>query len=119
MKRDRLAEIEKGLIEAEASLRSMLLETLTQDPDAGASLLVNSAHLPVGYPRSRLTARGESLYQHACTCLRLREQLRLPAQGSVGALFVAACAENASEGENRLGPRRLAKSLVERLADET
>jgi hypothetical protein len=37
----------------------------------------------------------------------------------VGALFIAACAENASESENRRGPRRLALSLLKDLKRET
>src|SRR5438105_4251678 len=86
MKRDRFAEAEKGLEEAEASFRSMLLESLSRDPDAAGVLLANSEYSPVGFPRSRLSAQGESFYQHARTCLRLREALGLPAEGTVGAL---------------------------------
>jgi hypothetical protein len=119
MKRDRIAEAERLLGEAETSLRAMLLESLPRVAETGASLLANSDYLPVGFPRSRVSAQGELFYQHSRTCLGMREALNLPTEGTVGALFIAACAQNASEDGNRLGPRRLAMSLAERLANET
>jgi hypothetical protein len=119
MKRDRLAEAEKGLGDAEASFRSMLVETLSRDPESVTVLLANSDYSPAGFPRNRLSSQSESSYQHACTCIRLRESLGLPIEGTVGGLFVAACAKNASTDGNRLGPRRLGKSLLESLRNET
>lgn len=119
MKRDRTAEAEELLREAEATLRTILLERLPAVADAGGGLFVNSDFIPRGFPRSKVFGEGPALYGNAQSCLALRESLRLPAEGTVGALFIAACAENASESENRRGPRRLALSLLKDLKRET
>jgi len=118
MKRDRPAEIEKLLQEAEDSLRVMLLGCLPYAASNGGSLFVNSDYLPAGYLHSRISDEGEALYQCARLCLLNRELAALPIKGSVGDLFIAACAENASNDEHRLGPKRLAMSLLERLGDD-
>ena len=119
MKRDRIAEAESLLREAEATLRTILLERLPEVADSGGGLFVNSDFIPHGFPRSKVFGEGPALYSNAKSCVALRESLRLPVERSVGALFIAACAENASENENRLGPRRLALSLLEGLKRET
>jgi hypothetical protein len=119
MKRDRISEAEGLLREAEATLRAVLLERLPEVADSGGSLFINSDFMPRGFPRSKVFGEGPALYGNAQSCVALRESLRLPVEGSVGALFIAACAENASEGENRLGPRRLALSLLENLKRAT
>jgi hypothetical protein len=118
MKRDRPAEAERHLKEAEDSLRAMLLEILPGVTTTGASVFVNSDFLPRGIPAHKISDEGEAIYQSTCMCLRLREVVGLPSEGTVGALFVASCSENASSNEHRLGPRRLAMSLMERLAHE-
>ena len=45
----------------------------------------------------------------------MRELLYLRVEGSVGALFVAACVEHCSSNEQRRGPRKLAAGLLEEL----
>jgi hypothetical protein len=119
MKRDRISEAEDLLRQAEATLRAVLLERLPEVADSGGGLFINSDFIPRGFPRSKVFGEGPALYSNAKSCVALRESLRVPVDGSVGALFIAACAENASESENRLGPRKLALSLLEHLKNAT
>jgi len=118
MKRDRSAEAEKLLHETESSLRAMLIASLPDVAETGGALFVNSEFMPHGFPRAKVWAQAQSFYRVACDCLEMRRTLNLPTDGSVGALFLEACAENASEGENRRGPKRLAAVLMERLQHE-
>jgi hypothetical protein len=115
MKRDRLAEAERLLNETESSLRAMLIAALAEVADTGGALFVNSEFVPPGFPKSKVFGKGEAFYRNARSCLELRQTLRLPTADTVGALFLEACAENASAREDRLGPRRLATALMERL----
>ena len=118
MKRDRADEAEKLLRDTEASLRTMLMSELPKVIETGAALFVNSEFVPHGFPKTQVFGKGQAFYRVARDCLGLREILSLPTTGTVGALFLEACAENASESDNRLGPKRLAAALLERLAHE-
>ncbi|UUZ71725.1 hypothetical protein LP415_23375 [Polaromonas sp. P1(28)-8] len=75
MKRDRLAEAENLLHEAEATLRTILLEKLPEVADSGGGLFINSDFVPRGFPRSKVFGEGPALYANAKSCVALRESL--------------------------------------------
>lgn len=115
MKRNRQAEGEKLLLGAEQSLRESLIEMLPEVVASGESVFFNSRFNPHGLAPHLLSRQGEALFQSASACLELREALGLSCAGSVGELFLASCREAASENPHRLGSRRLAADLMERL----
>ncbi len=115
MKRDRRAEGEKILHNAEHSLREVLLEILPEVAISGEPLFTNLQFNSHALPAHLLSKQGEALFQSASACVEMREALELPVLGSVGQLFLDSCAESASESEHRRGPRKLAAALLERL----
>jgi hypothetical protein len=56
------------------------------------------------------------LLQTSLACVEMRGALGLPVAGSVGDLFLASCREASNSNPHRLGPRRLAAELLERLS---
>jgi hypothetical protein len=118
MKRSRLAKGEERLASSESLLRASLLEVLPGVASGGFSLLfTNSKYNPHGFPTHRIDREAEAFLELALACVELREHLRLPMDGTVGELFLAACEEAASSDEHRRGPRRLAEALLQRLRD--
>lgn len=119
MKRDRQAEGEKLLQRAEDNLRESLIEILPEVVASGESIFFNSRFNPHGFAPHVLSRQGEALFQSASACLKVREALGLSSAGSVGELFLTCCREAASDNPQRLGPRRLAADLMERLVHGT
>ena len=117
MKRDRRAEGENILREAESTLRESLIEILPEVAESGEQLFMNSQFNPHNLPSQHLSKQGEALLQTALACIEMREALELPVEGSVGELFIASCKEAASSDQQRRGPRKLAAALLERLPD--
>lgn len=115
MKRDRQAEGEEMLHGAERNLRESLIEILPEVVASGESVFFNSQFNPHGLAPHLLSRQGEALFQSASACLEMREALGLSPAGSVGELFLASCREAANDNPHRLGPRRLAAELMERL----
>jgi hypothetical protein len=115
MKRDRQAEGARMLKEAETALRQSLLDMLPRTVEVGDLLFANSQFNPSRLPAHHLSARAEALLDAATACVELREALALPVTGSVGHLYLSACAECASLDEQRRGPRKLAAALLEQL----
>ncbi len=103
------------LREAEKNLRVSLMEMLPEVVASSEIIFFNSRFNPHGLAPHKLSPLGEALFESASACLELREALGLPAAGSVGELFFASCREAASDNPHRLGPRRLAAVLLERL----
>ncbi|MFZ2162053.1 MAG: hypothetical protein WAW02_07545 [Sideroxyarcus sp.] len=115
MKRDRRAEGEKILRNAEHSLCEVLLEILPEVVISGEPLFTNLQFNSQALPVHLLSKQGEALFQSASACVEMREALDLPVGESVGRLFLDTCAESASESEHRRGPRKLATALLEKL----
>jgi hypothetical protein len=115
MKRDRRAEGERILREAEATLLDTLLEALPEAVKSGESLFLNSEYNSYGLPFNLISERAETLFDASKSCVEMRKALALPLVGSVGQLFLSACEEQASSNEHRRGPRKLALALLENL----
>ena len=117
MKQRHRAKGEKILHATENTLRESLLEILSEVVGSGEQLFFNSQFNPHNLPPYHLSKQGEALLQTSLACIEMRETLELPAEGSVGELFVASCKEAASSNEHRLGPRKLAAALLEQLSN--
>ena len=115
MKRDRQAEGERILREAEGTLRESLLEVLPGVVESGEQLFFNSQFNPHDLPPHHLSKQAEAFLQTSLACVEMREALELPVEGSVADLFLASCKEAASSNEHRRGPRKLAAALLGRL----
>lgn len=100
---------------AEHEFRESLIEILPEVVSSGESIFFNSKFNPHRLAPHMLSRQGEALFQSASACLEMREALGLSSAGSVGELFLGACREAASDNHHRLGPRRLAAGLMERL----
>ena len=79
----------------ERQFRNRLLGILPNAARIGSSVFTNTTFNPHELPPHLFRSDADELLQDAQTCLRLREQLGLPAPGSVGDLFIEACRESA------------------------
>jgi hypothetical protein len=115
MRRNRQAEGEQILRDAETTLRECLLEILPEVAESGAPMFTNSHFNAHRLPKHRLSKQAEALLGSALACVEMREALGLPIARSVGRLFIEACEESESSNEHRRGPRKLAAALLESL----
>lgn len=114
MKRSDDDDAQKKLEAAESGLRRLLLERLPEVAESGYPLFEVEELAPAVRSGKRDDV-VEFLFQSAVFCTMMRELLYLQVEGSVGALFVAACVEHCSSNEQRRGPRKLAAGLLEEL----
>lgn len=119
MKTSQIEKLERELATEEATLRQHLLHVLPEVAESGSSLFVNSEFNPWNLPAHSFRSDAESLLNSARECVRLREVVGLDTEGSVGALFLEACREDASRDPHRRGPRKLASSLLQALSRDT
>jgi hypothetical protein len=115
MKRERRAEGEQILANAESTLRQSLIEMLPTVVESGDALFTNSQFNPHGLPAHSLSKRAEALLETSLACVEMREALSLPVVGSVGWLYLEACKEAASSNDHRRGPRKLAAAVLGQL----
>jgi hypothetical protein len=111
--------LELELIAKEGRLRKHLLHVLPEAAESGSNVFTNSEFNPSGLPAHLFRSDAESLLNSARECLRLRGVVGLQAEGSVGAIFLEACEENASSDPQRRGPRKLASSVLQALSHDT
>jgi hypothetical protein len=88
MKSSQISKLGGQLPQAESSLRAKLLHILPGAVEHGNDYFMNSEFNPFDI---RVPAGRDELLQAARDCLAIREQLEVDAEGSVGALFFAAC----------------------------
>jgi hypothetical protein len=119
MKTSQIEKLDLELEAEESRLRRDLLRVLPEAARNGLNVFTNSAFNPSNLRPQLFRSDTEGLLQSARECIRLRAAIGVDATGSVGSLFLAACAENASKNEQRLGPRRLAASLLHALSHDT
>ena len=117
MKRSRQSEGESLLLSGEQHLRETLLEYLPGAAVSGSPIFTNSRFNPHQLPAHHLLEVAEAFLDMASACIEMRERLMLPADQSVGQLYIAACEEGASANEHRRGPRRLAADLLKQLQE--
>ena len=115
MKTSRIENLELELAAEESQLRQQLLRVLPDAAKSGSNVFTNSQFNPSNLPAHLFRPDAESLLECARECVRLRKLIGVDAEGSVGALFLAVCEENASTNEHRRGPRKLAASLLHSL----
>src|SRR5262245_45930345 len=119
MKASQVEKLELELIAEERRLRQHLLHVLPEAAASGSNVFTNSEFNPSGLPVHQFRSDAEGLLNSARQCLRLREVVGLQAEGSVGAVFLEACQENASSDPQRRGPRKLASSVIQALRHDT
>ena len=119
MKAPQVEKLEVELNAEEAKLRQHLLHVLPEAAESGSSVFTNSEFNPSGLPTHLFRSDAESLLNSARECVRLREVVGLQTEGSVGAIFLEACQENASSDPQRRGPRKLAASVLQALSHDT
>ena len=106
----------RKLSATEDSLRRKLLKLLADSAKTGADYFTNSEFNPHYLQLAHLISETEVLLQLAKESLSLRDQLSLPQNGSVGELYLSACAEAADlQNEHRRGPRKLAAWVCQEL----
>jgi hypothetical protein len=103
----------------EKKLRQHLLHVLPEAAESGFSVFTNSEFNPSNLPAHLFRSDAESLLNGARECVRLREVVGLGSEGSVGAIFLEACREHASNNPQRRGPRNLASSVLLALSHDT
>jgi len=110
----------RQLESTERQFRDRLLALLPEAAKTGSPVFTNTTFNPHNVRPHLFRADADELLEDARACLRLREQLDLPALGSVGDLFIEACRESADlDNPHRRGPRRLAQSLLDTLSTES
>lgn len=114
-----MKKLELGVEAEERRLRDMLLHVLPEAADSGSNPFTNSEFNPSSLQPRLFHQEAESLLQLAQACIRLRNVAGIDSAGSVGALFLSACAENGSGDEQRRGPRKLAASLLAAIQNAT
>ena len=119
MKPAQVERLELELVAEEDRLRKHLLRVLPDAAESGSNVFTNSEFNPSNLPAHHLRSDAESLLNSARTCVRLRELIGSQAEGSVGAIFLGACKENASRDPQRRGPRKLASSVLQALSHDT
>lgn len=116
--KDARAEKRKAeLDQIEAELCRLLKKHLPGAMDGDSLFFFTSEHQPMKYkmPAHWFRAYSEEILQLAKQSLTLRNELILTTENTPAALFLEACAESASENEQRRGPRRLAEWLLRKL----
>jgi hypothetical protein len=119
MKASQVEKLELELVAEENKLRQHLLRVLPDAAESGSNLFTNSEFNPSNLPAHQFRSDAESLLNGARACVRLRELVGSQAEGSVGAMFLEACKENASSDPQRRGPRKLASSVLQALRHDT
>jgi hypothetical protein len=116
MKATRQSALEHQLLVTEADFRARLLDILPRAAKSGEALFLGGRFLPSNYQESWISPDANALLAAADDCFAQRDALGLPFEGTIGALFLAACDE-ASDASNhdRRGPRKLAASLLSQL----
>jgi hypothetical protein len=119
MKTSQVEKLERELAAEEEMLKQYLLRVLPEAAESGSSIFTNSEFNPSNLPAHLFRMDAETLLNGAQECVRLREVVGLDAQGSIGAIFLDACREHASNHPQRRGPRKLASSLLQALSHDT
>jgi len=102
----------------EREFRDRLLRLLPEAVKTGSSVFTNTRFNPHQLPPHLFRRDADELLEVAQACLQMREQLSLPAPGSVGDLFIEACRESADlDNPHGRGPRRLAQALLAALTE--
>ncbi|MDP3835735.1 MAG: hypothetical protein Q8Q82_17395 [Hydrogenophaga sp.] len=115
MKTDRAEKKERALHQAEADLRAALQKLLPEAAKTGLPVFVNSRFRPEGMPSAALLTAAEGFLVSAQECVRLRQEIGLPIESSIGHVYLSMCSESASTDPHRRGPRKLAEALLEQL----
>jgi hypothetical protein len=117
MKDDRAKKLKTDLDQIESELLRLLKKHLPGAMDRDSLFFFTSEHQPTKYkmPAHWFRAYSEEILQLAKQSLILRRELVLPTENTPAALFLAACAESASDDQQKRGPRRLAKWLLQQL----
>ena len=116
MKATRQSALERQLFVTEADFRALLLEILPRAAKSGEALFLGGRFLHSTYQEWWISPDANTLLAAADDCLAQREALGLPFEGTIGALFLAACDEAAdASNHDRRGPRKLAASLLSQL----
>ena len=117
MNDSRARKQEAQLQAAEQQLSTMLAAVLPRVANSGEMLFFNSEFIPPDVQRHWLPEESEELLDLAQASVSLREELGQTVLGSVGQLFLSACAEAANTGnDHRRGPRQLATWLIGEIA---
>lgn len=104
------------LVLAEADLVATLRRVLPDACTGRLDLFSNSHFNKHRLNQGHLAPIAEKLLDASNRCVALRQELKLPAEDSIGAMYLAACVERASDDPNALGPRRLAARLLAQLS---
>jgi hypothetical protein len=117
MKPARAEKLQADLEATEAELRRLLQKHLPGAMDRDCLFFFNSEYKPPKWdmPDRYIHNYQEEILQLANESLALRRELVLPTQNTPAALFLAACAESASDNPQRRGPRNLAKWLLDQI----
>lgn len=118
MKTSRIDKLEVELSAEEQKLRDNLLRILPDAAVSGSSVFTNSEFNPSGLPSHHFGKDAQELLLSAHECVRLRQAVGLELAGSIGALFLSACEEHASQNQQRRGPRKLAESLLNAISHD-
>jgi hypothetical protein len=117
MNDSRARKQEAQLQATEQQLSAMLAAVLPRVAHSGEMLFFNSEFIPSDVQRHWLPEESEELLDLAQASVSLREELGKEVLGSVGQLFLSACAEAANTANaNRRGPRQLAAWLIAEVA---
>jgi len=116
MKSKQEKKLNKQLASTEAELKEKLLNVLPSATETGADLFSNSQFNPHKLNPAHLLPEAEKFLTLAKESISLRNQLGLQVKGSVGDLYLNACAELADlKNQHRRGPRRLASWMLEEI----
>jgi hypothetical protein len=96
----RTEKLKRQLFAMEEDLRAHLLSVLPEAVESGTDYFTNSDFNP---QNQSIDSQTEALLHLAKESLSLRDQLQLPKQGSVGELYLDACAEAADLNNVPLG----------------
>lgn len=115
MKNTRAEKQQADLNRIEAELCRLLKKHLPGAMDRNCLFFFNSEYKPPKWdmPERYIRDYQEEILQLAKESLTLRRELVLPTENTPAALFLAACAESASDNEQKRGPRKLAKWLLD------
>jgi hypothetical protein len=112
----RSEKLNRQLVATENFLRAQLLQVLPGAVKTGADYFTNSEFNPHDLLLSHLRPAAEEFLRLAKESLSFRDQLSLPKEGSVGDLYLSACAEAADlSNQHRRGPRKLAAWVAQEM----
>jgi hypothetical protein len=116
MKNARAEKLKADLDRIEDELCRLLKKHLPGAMNGDSLFFFTSDHPPPstfgGWSERWIREYSEEILQLAKQSPTLRRELVLPTENTPAALFLAACAESASNNEHRRGPRRLAECLL-------